>query len=227
VAVDDGAHDVEESHVGGEVGDAEQALELLQRHDDGGAAHEARQRRLGQEVHDEAQPAIMETDGRASVSSALCRRVAGGRPMEQTTVMHGSELMAPEESQGRLEDAGEEGGGEGQLQVEERLLVRRHGVPEHGPHHQRRDGHRPHRQVPRAPQQRVDERRHEAGICVHAMRAPPERPPQQDPSANMRRRSIEITYSYDFAGRTQEQEGREGGTHIGQRLAAGWRAWRS
>lgn len=58
MAVDDGAHDVDEAHVGGEVDDAEQALELLQRHDDGGAAHEARQRRLGQEVDDEAQPAM-------------------------------------------------------------------------------------------------------------------------------------------------------------------------
>ena len=58
VALEDGAHDVDEAHVGGEVDDAEQALELLQRHDDGSAAHEAGQRRLGQEVHDEAQPAM-------------------------------------------------------------------------------------------------------------------------------------------------------------------------
>lgn len=69
MAVDDGAHDVDEAHVGGEVDDAEQALELLQRHDDGGAAHEARQRRLGQEVDDEAQPAI---NGRMRMRQMLC-----------------------------------------------------------------------------------------------------------------------------------------------------------
>ena len=82
----------------------------------------------------------------------------------------GMAMVGPEEAEGRLEDAGEEGGGEGELQVEDGLLVRRDGLPEHGPHHQRRDGHRPHRQVPRAPQQRVDQRRHEAGICAHARR---------------------------------------------------------
>ena len=99
MAVDDGAHDVDEAHVGGEVDDAEQALELLQRHDDGGAAHEARQRRLRQEVDDEAQPAIYADawNGRACVmscSALLCRA------SQWNSV--GWFRMAPEESQGRL-----------------------------------------------------------------------------------------------------------------------------
>lgn len=127
VAADDGGHDVDEAHVGGEVDDAEEALELLQGHDDGGAAHEPGERGFGEEVDDEPQA---------------------------------------EEPQRRLEEAGEEGGGEGQLQVQDGLLLRRHRFPEHGPHHQRRDRHRAHRQVPRAPQQRVDQRWHEARICM-------------------------------------------------------------
>ena len=82
MAVDDGAHDVDEAHVRGEVHDAEQALELLQRHDDGGAAHEARQRRLGQEVDDEAQPAMhMDMGVSCSALSTAARpmEIAGGR----------------------------------------------------------------------------------------------------------------------------------------------------
>ncbi|BAS96116.1 Os06g0143750, partial [Oryza sativa Japonica Group] len=110
--------------------DPEQSLELLQRHDDRRAAHESRQRRLRQEIHDEPQP---------------------------------------EEAEGGLEDAGEEGGGEGELEVEDGLLVRRHRLPEHRPHHQRRYRHRPYSQIPRATQQRVDQRRHEARICIHHM----------------------------------------------------------
>jgi hypothetical protein len=51
--VEDGGHDGDEAHLGGEVDDAQQRLELLQRHDDGGAGHEAHQRRLRQEVDDE------------------------------------------------------------------------------------------------------------------------------------------------------------------------------
>ena len=78
VAVDDGAHDVDEAHVGGEVDDAEQALELLQRHDDGGAAHEARQRRLRQEVDDEAQPAMPMHGRKRMRDELLCR----ARPIE-------------------------------------------------------------------------------------------------------------------------------------------------
>lgn len=68
-----------------------------------------------------------------------------------------------------MEDAGEEGGGEGELEVEDGLLVRRHRLPEHRPHHQRRYRHRPYSQIPRATQQRVDQRRHEARICIHHM----------------------------------------------------------
>lgn len=59
--VDDGGHDGDEAHLGGEVDDAEQRLELLQRHDDRRAAHESRQRRLRQEIHDEPQPKTKNT----------------------------------------------------------------------------------------------------------------------------------------------------------------------
>jgi hypothetical protein len=55
--VEHGRHDRDEPHLCGEVHDAHQRLELLQRHDDRSARHEPHQRRLGQKVNDEAQPA--------------------------------------------------------------------------------------------------------------------------------------------------------------------------
>lgn len=57
--VEDGGHDGDEAHLGGEVGDAQQRLELLQRHDDRRAGHEPHQRSLRQEVDDETQPACV------------------------------------------------------------------------------------------------------------------------------------------------------------------------
>ncbi|BAS91377.1 Os04g0652450 [Oryza sativa Japonica Group] len=123
--VDDGGHDGDEAHLGGEVDDAEQRLELLQRHDDRRAGHEPDKRRLRQEIDDEPQP---------------------------------------EDAEGGLDEAGEEGGGEGELEEEQRLGGGAHRLPQHGPHYQRRDRHRPHRQVPRAPQHRVHHRRHKARI---------------------------------------------------------------
>lgn len=130
--VEDGCHDGDDAHLGGEVDDAQQRLELLQRHDDGGAGHEPHQRRLGQEVDDEAEP---------------------------------------EDAQGGLHQPREQGGGEGQLQEQRRLRGGAHGLPQHGPHDQRRDGHRAHRQVTGAPQHRVHHRRHEARICMRACMA--------------------------------------------------------
>jgi hypothetical protein len=128
--VEDGGHDWDDAHLGGEVDDAQQRLELLQRHDDGGAGHEPHQRRLGQEVDDEAEP---------------------------------------EDAQGGLHQPREQGGGEGQLQEQRRLRGGAHGLPQHGPHDQRRDRHRAHRQVTGAPQHRVHHRRHEARICMRCV----------------------------------------------------------
>ncbi|BAS82416.1 Os03g0161302, partial [Oryza sativa Japonica Group] len=122
---EDGAHDGDEVGGGGEVVEAEHALELLQAHHGGGAAHEPDDGGVRQEVHDEPQP---------------------------------------QDPQQRLEHAGEEGGGERDVQVQRRVLRRRHLLAQHRPDQQRRHRHRPHRQVPRAPHHRVHQRRHEARI---------------------------------------------------------------
>ena len=72
----------------------------------------------------------------------------------------------PEEAERGLEYAGEEGSGEGEVQVQSRVLRRRHLSAEHGADEQRRHRHRPHRQVLGAPHQRVHQRRHEARVCT-------------------------------------------------------------
>lgn len=61
VVLEDGVHHLDEPHLRREMDDPEQSLELLQRHDDRRAAHESRQRRLRQEIHDEPQPKTKNT----------------------------------------------------------------------------------------------------------------------------------------------------------------------
>ena len=73
--------------------------------------------------------------------------------------------MIPEEAERGLEDAGEEGGSQGEVQVQSRVLRRGHLAAEHGADEQRRHRHGPHGQVPGAPHQRVHQRRHEARVC--------------------------------------------------------------
>jgi hypothetical protein len=54
---EEGAHDGDDVGGGGEVVEAEHALELLQSHHRRGAAHEPHDRRVRQKINDEAQPA--------------------------------------------------------------------------------------------------------------------------------------------------------------------------
>lgn len=61
VVLEDGVHHLDEPHLRREMDDPQQSLELLQRNDDRRAAHEPRQRRLRQEIHDEPQPEINNT----------------------------------------------------------------------------------------------------------------------------------------------------------------------
>lgn len=55
---EDGLQDGDDVGGGGEADEAQDALELLQAHHRRRAAHEPHDRRVRQEVHDEAQPAI-------------------------------------------------------------------------------------------------------------------------------------------------------------------------
>ena len=70
----------------------------------------------------------------------------------------------PEDAQCGLDDAGEEGGGVEDLQVQLRVVVPRDLRLDDGRQQQRRRRHRPHRQVVGAPEHRVQQRRHEARI---------------------------------------------------------------
>ena len=63
---EDGAHDGDEVGGGGEVFEAEHALELLQAHHRRRAAHEPHDRSVRQKVHDETKPAPPQTCTNAS-----------------------------------------------------------------------------------------------------------------------------------------------------------------
>lgn len=91
-------------------------------------------------------------------------RRAGHEPHDRSVRQKIHDETQPEDAEGGLEDAGEESGSEGKMKVERRVLRGRHLRSQHGPNKQRRHGHRPHRQVPRAPHHGVHQRRHEARI---------------------------------------------------------------
>ena len=61
---EDGVHDGDDVGGGGEVLEAQDDLELLEAHHRGRAAHEPHDRRVRQEVHDEAQPGVVASPSR-------------------------------------------------------------------------------------------------------------------------------------------------------------------
>ena len=61
---EDGVHDGDDVGGGGEALEAQDALELLEAHHRGRAAHEPHDRRVRQEVHDEPQPGVVASPSR-------------------------------------------------------------------------------------------------------------------------------------------------------------------
>uniref|UniRef100_A0A453ITG4 Uncharacterized protein n=1 Tax=Aegilops tauschii subsp. strangulata TaxID=200361 RepID=A0A453ITG4_AEGTS len=86
------------------------------------------------------------------------RRRAAHEPHDRRVRQEVHDEAQPEDAERGLDDAGEEGRREGQVEVERRVLRRRHLGAQHGGDEQRRHRHRPHRQVLGAPHHRVHQR---------------------------------------------------------------------
>lgn len=107
---------------------------------------------------------MLEAEHALELLQADHRGRAAHEPHDRRVRQEVDDETQPEETERCLEDAGEEGGGEGEVEVERGVVRWGHLGAEHGADEQRRDGDRAHGQVPGAPHHGVHQRRHEAGV---------------------------------------------------------------